>query len=129
MSKIHQVKQDDNFKSLDYLLTLLNEIDNASQEEKRSLEHHLRRLVRYLLKLQYWELEAGRNYKYWQIVVFNSRNSIQGLIKRNPSLKKYMQNVYPEIYQNAFMIGNLDFYIPENFSIDLDQILTKRYFG
>jgi len=129
MSKIHQVEQDDYFMSLDYLLTLLNEIDNASQQEKRSLEHHLGRLIEYLLKLQYWELEAGRNYKYWQIVVFNSRNSIQGLIKRNPSLKRHMKNIYPEIYQNVFKVSNLEFFIPKNFSIELDQILTKSYFG
>jgi len=129
MSEIHQVEQDDYFMSLDYLLTLLGEIDNASQQEKQSLENNLRRLVEHLLKLQYWELETGRNYKYWQIVVFNSRNSIQGLIKRNPSLKRYMKKIYPEVYQNAFKVGNSEFYIPENFPIELDHILMKSYFG
>lgn len=129
MSEINQVKQDDYFMSLDYLLTLLNEIDHASQQEKQSLENYLERLVEHLLKLQYWESETGRNYKYWQIVVFNSRNSIQGLIKQNPSLTRYVEKIYPEIYKNACQIGNLEFYIPKNFPIKLEQILAKSYFG
>lgn len=129
MSKIHQVEHNDCFMSLDYLLTLLEEIDNASQQEKISLENHVEKLVEHLLKLQFWELESGRNYKYWQIVVLNSRNSVQELIKRNPSLKRYMERIYPEVYQNALKAVNLEFYVPRNSSIELNQILTKSFFG
>jgi Domain of unknown function DUF29 len=115
--------------NLDYLLILLNEIDNVNQPEKRSLENYLERLVENILKLQYWELEQGRNYEYWQTVVFNSRNFIRRLIKLNPSLKKHLEKVYPEIYQNAVRILNLEFYIPENAPIELEQILNKSYYG
>lgn len=112
-----------------YLLTLLKEIDHATQQEQRSLESYLERLVENIIKLQYWELEKGRNYKYWQTVVFNSRNSIIRLLKRSPSLKRYIEQIYPEIYQNAVKIGNFDFYIPENTAIKLEEILDRSYFG
>ena len=115
--------------NLDYLLILLNEIDNVNQQEKQSLENHLERLIENILKLQYWELEKGRDYKYWQSVVFNSRNFIRRLIKCNPSLKKHIEQIYPEIYRNAIRVGNLEFYIPQNTPIELEQILDKSYYG
>lgn len=129
MRKIHPVEHNDYFMSLDYLLTLLSEIDIASQQDKISLGNHLGKLVEHLLKLQYWELESGRNYKYWQVVVFNSRNSIKELIKLNPSLKIYMEKIYPEVYQDALSTVDLEFYVPKNFPIELDQILSKTFFG
>ena len=115
--------------NLDYLLILLNEIDNVNQQEKQSLENYLERLIENILKLQYWELEKGRDYKYWQTVVFNSRNFIRRLIKRNPSLKKHIEQVYPEIYRNAIRVWNFEFYIPKNTPIELEQILDKSYYG
>ncbi len=115
--------------NLDYLLILLNEIDNVNQPEKQSLENYLERLVENILKLQYWELEQGRDYEYWQTVVFNSRNFIRRLIKSNPSLKKHLEKVYPETYHNAVRIWNLEFYIPENKPIRLEQIMDKSYYG
>jgi hypothetical protein len=67
--------------NLDHLLILLSEIDidNAGQQEKQSLESYLKRLLENIFRLQYWELEQGRNYKYWHIWNKYIQNSIKML--------------------------------------------------
>lgn len=117
--------------NLDHLLVLLNEIDidHISQQEKHSLENYLKRLVENIFKLQYWELEQGRNYRYWQTMVSNSRHDIQKLIDRSPCLKKYLEQIYPKLYQETVNLCQMEFYIPKNVSIELEQILENNYFG
>jgi hypothetical protein len=117
--------------NLDYLLILLNEIDidDADRQEKQSLESYLKRLVENIFKLQYWELEKGRNYKYWQAMVSNSRNDIQKSIQCSPRLRKYLEQIYPKLYQDAVNLCQIEFYIPKNMSIELEEILQNNYFG
>lgn len=117
--------------NLDHLLILLSEIDidNIGQKEKQSLESYLKRLLENIFKLQYWELEQGRNYKYWQTMVSNSRNDLKKLIQCSPFLRKYLEQVYPKLYQDAVSLCQIEFYIPRNMSIELDQILDNNYFG
>ena len=115
--------------NLDSLVSLFDEIGNSREREKQSLEHHLAQLVENIFKLQYWELEKGRDYEYWQTVVFNSRNLIKRAIAKNPSLRQYLAQIYPEVYRNAVKIWNFEFYIPEGTSIELEEILDKSYFG
>ena len=108
---------------------LLDEIDCVSQAEKQSLESCLRQLVENIFKLQYWELEQGRNYKQWQSMVFDSRNCIQKSLRNNPKIKEYLETIYPILYQDAVNTSQTQFYIPNNVPIELEQILDKNYFG
>ena len=108
---------------------LLAEIDDMGKSEKRSLESYLELLVAHILKLKYWETERERNYKHWQVEVVNFRKRIQRLLKRSPSLKTYMEEVYPEIYQDVVDTWQIEFDIPKKTSISLKEILAKDYFG
>ena len=108
---------------------LLDEIDDMGKSEKRSLESYLELLVAHILKLKYWETERERNYKHWQVEVVNFRKRIQRLLKRSPSLKTYMEEVYPEIYQDVVDTWQIEFDIPKKTSIFLEEILAKDYFG
>lgn len=108
---------------------LLDEIDDMGKSEKRSLESYLELLVAHILKLKYWETERERNYKHWQVEVVNCRKRIQRLLKRSPSLKTYMEEVYPEIYQDVVDTWQIEFDIPKKTSISLEEILVKDYFG
>jgi|GEM_PF-2697768 len=114
---------------LDYLLILLDEINNNSQPEKKLLKSSLEKLVESIFKLQYWEMETGRDYQQWQAMVFNSRDAIQKLLQQNPSLKKHLEQIYPQLYQDAVDFWQAEFYIPQNVPIELSQILQKNYFG
>ena len=108
---------------------LLEEIEDMGKSEKRSLESYLERLVEHILKLKYWEVEKARNYKHWQVEVVNFRNRIFRLLDRSPSLKKYMEEIYPKIFDDAVSAQQIEFTIPQNNFIELTQILEKDYFG
>lgn len=108
---------------------LLAEIDDMGKSEKRSLESYLELLVAHILKLKYWQTERERNYKHWQVEVVNFRKRIQRLLKRSPSLKTYMEEVYSEIYQDVVDTWQIEFDIPKKTSISLEEILVKDYFG
>ena len=81
------------------------------------------------MKLRFWESERERNYKHWKAEVVNFRNRIQRLLKRSPSLKKYMDEIYAEVYRDAVDSRKIEFDIPEDNFIGLEQILKKDYFG
>ena len=108
---------------------LIDEVEDMGKSEKRSLESYLERLIEHILKLRFWESERERNYKHWKAEVVNFRNRIQRLLKRSPSLKKYMDEIYAEVYQDAVDSRKIEFDIPEDNFIGLEQILKKDYFG
>ncbi|MDJ0681700.1 MAG: DUF29 domain-containing protein [Xenococcaceae cyanobacterium MO_167.B52] len=108
---------------------LLEEIEDMGKSEKRSLESYLERLVEHILKLKYWEAEKPRNYKHWQVEVVNFRNRISRLLDRSPSLKNYMEQIYPKVFEDAVSAQQIEFSIPQNSFIELEQILKKDYFG
>ena len=108
---------------------LIDEIDDIGKSEKRSLESYLERLVEQILKLKYWEQNRDRNYKHWQVEVVNFRNRIKRLLKRSPSLKRYMEEIYIEVYQDAVDSQKIEFDIPEDNFIELEKIMEKDYFG
>lgn len=108
---------------------LMDEIEDMGKSEKRSLESYLERLVEHILKLQYWEQERERNYKHCQVEVVNFRNRIFRLLDRSPSLKKYMQDIYIRVYQDAVSAQQIEFEIPNNSFISLEKILHKDFFG
>ena len=108
---------------------LLEEIEDMGKSEKRSLESYLERLIEHILKLKYWDTEKERNYKHWQVEVVNFRNRIFRLLDRSPSLKNYMQNIYPKVFNDAVSAQQIEFTIPQDSFIELKQILKKDYFG
>jgi hypothetical protein len=108
---------------------LLEEIDDMSKSEKRSLESYLERLIEHILKLQYWESEYQRNYRHWRAEVTNFRNRIKRIVYRSPSLNNYMSEVYSGIFQDAVDAQSNEFEIPDDCFIPLEKILEKDYFG
>ncbi|GAB4241648.1 MAG: DUF29 domain-containing protein [Stanieria sp.] len=108
---------------------LLEEIEDMGKSEKRSLESYLERLIEHILKLKYWDAEKKQNCKHWQVEVVNFRNRIFRLLDRSPSLKKYMEDIYPKIFNDAVSAQQIEFTIPQDNFIELKQILEKDYFG
>ena len=117
-----------NIKAMDWN-NLLEEIEDMGKSERRSLESYLERLIEHILKLKYWETEKERNYKHWQVEVVNFRNRISRLLDRSPSLKNYMSSIYARIFADAVTAQQIEFTIPQDSFIALEQILNKDYFG
>lgn len=108
---------------------LKDEVDDMGKSEKRSLESYLERLIEHILKLRYWYSEYGNNYKHWRAEVINFRNRLKRILQRSPSLKNYMSEVYPGIFQDAVEAKQSEFDIPDDCFIPLELILAKDYFG
>jgi hypothetical protein len=128
IEEIKQKIQNQNFVDMDWD-NLLDEIDDMGKSEKRSLESYLQRLIEHILKLKYWELERERNYRHWRAEVANFRNQINRLLKRNPSFKRYMEEIYPEIFAEVVQVRSLEFDIPDDVFIELEVIIKSNYFG
>lgn len=59
----------------------------------------------------------------------NFRNRIFRLLDRSPSLKNYMEKIYPKIFNDAVSAQQIEYTIPQDSFIELKQILEKDYFG
>jgi hypothetical protein len=86
-------------------------------------------LIEHLLKLKYWESEKERNYRHWKVEAINFRSRIARLLKRNPSFKKYMQEIYPSIFQDTVKSWRVEFEIPLNSFVELETMMNDDYFG
>ena len=117
------IKQKD-FEAVDWD-NLLEEIDDMGKSQKRSLESYLELLIAHTLKLQYWESEKERNCKHWQVEISNFRKRINRLIKKNPSLKGYAAEVYPELFADTVDTWRIEFHIPDDCFVPLEEILEK----
>ncbi|BAZ46305.1 hypothetical protein NIES4102_33350 [Chondrocystis sp. NIES-4102] len=128
VEEIKQKIQKQDFREMDWE-NLLEEIDDMGKSEKRSLESYLQRLIEHILKLKYWESQRERNYRHWRAEVANFRNQINRLLKRNPSFQKYLEEIYPEIFAEVIQVRRLEFDIPDDVFIALEEIMTMDYFG
>lgn len=108
---------------------LIDEVEDMGKSEKRSLESYLERLIEHILKLNYWESERERNGRHWKAEIVNFRNRIKRLLKRSPSLKRYLEDIYEEVFQDAVASRQIEFNIPKNNFIELEQILKQDFFG
>lgn len=128
VEEIKQKIQKQDFREMDWE-NLLEEIDDMGKSEKRSLESYLQRLIEHILKLKYWESQKERNYRHWCAEVANFRNQINRLLKRNPSFQKYLEEIYPEIFAEVIQVRRLEFDIPDDIIITLEEIIKMDYFG
>ena len=108
---------------------LIEEIEDMGKSQKNALESYLQRLIEHILKLKYWTTERERCYRGWRSEVVNFRNRIKRILKKNPSLKNYLQEQYLDIYRDAVAAMSEQFEIPEEKIIKSEKILEDNYFG
>ncbi|XZF65337.1 MAG: DUF29 domain-containing protein [Gloeotrichia echinulata DVL01] len=80
---------------------LLEELEDLGNEQKHQLENRLLVLFEHLLKLTYWHQERNYNSRGWKGTIIEQRKQLKKLLKRNPSLKPYLLEVFAETYQDA----------------------------
>ena len=96
---IEQIKQRD-FNLVDWN-NLLEELADLGQERKNELESRLMVLFEHLLKLTYWEQERDYNAPGWRGTIREQRKRLKRLLRKNPSLKPYLAEVFTECYTDA----------------------------
>ncbi len=130
---LETVKQLENrdLDSLDWE-NLIEEVWDLSRRDKRKMENLLIRLVEHLLKLGYWECEKHRNKGHWEAEIANFRKQIKRELKASPSLKRYLQEIWLESYQDGREIASKRSQLPiNNFPekpiANLEQILDENW--
>jgi hypothetical protein len=86
-----------NLDGLD-LENLAEEIESLGNQQRSELENRLAVLLGHLLK---WDLQPDLRGKSWRSTIKEQRRQIQRLIKKNPSLKSYLDEAISEGYESA----------------------------
>ena len=80
------------------LENLAEEIESLGNQQRSELENRLAVLLGHLLK---WDLQPDLRGKSWRSTIREQRRQIQKLIKKNPSLKSYVDEAISEGYESA----------------------------
>jgi hypothetical protein len=120
-----------NLDSLDWD-NLIEEVLDLSERKKRKMESLLMRLIEHLLKLGYWQSERENNRGHWQGEIRTFRKQIKKELKASPSLKRYLQEIFEESYQDSREIvsdkSQLPIHtFPEKAIASLEQILDENW--
>lgn len=86
------------FNKLD-LENLIEELESLGRSKKNAVESFLEQIIRYLLLLQYWTQEYGRNSGHWEAEIFSFRKQLSRRL--TTSLRNYLSNQIDLIYQDA----------------------------
>ncbi len=110
---------------------LLEEIEDMSASQKRSLRSYYYRLVEHILKLRDWDAEKERNNAKWRVEVTNFRQNINDILEDSPSLKNYLTGNH--ILWFSKVVDNYEknklFNIKDTTVIPLAMMMDNSFFG
>ena len=84
---------------------LVEELDDMSRSEQRALESHLAVLLAHLLK---WKYRSGKRTLSWETSIENSRDEIDELLKRSPSLRAKLKESLLVAYRRARRVAGTE---------------------
>lgn len=124
--------QNKDFGSLD-LENLIEEVADLSGRDKHKLASLLTRLLEHLLKVRYWTSQRDSCLRGWLVEIKNFRIQIKRLLKKSPSLKHYLEEIFIECYLDAreLMLVEMTLeleQIPEEPIATLEEVLSADWF-
>lgn len=111
------------------VVNLLEEIESMGRSEKQALESNLEILLMHLLKYRYQpDLRSNR----WRFTIREHRSRIDKALKASPSLKRHLEQVFPECYQTAIELAAAETGLaiatfPPDCPFQIDQILDPQF--
>ncbi|MEQ8970286.1 MAG: DUF29 domain-containing protein [Coleofasciculus sp. C1-SOL-03] len=108
---------------------LIEELEDFSRREKKTVERFLEQIIRHLLLWQYWTAEHDYNANHWQAEIMSFRTQINEDLTQN--LRNHLQENQVKIYEKALNYVKqktgyeVDF--PENCPYTLDQLLEMNW--
>jgi hypothetical protein len=112
------------------LLNLIEEIESLGKQQRQELRNRLSVLIGHLLK---WEYQSQRRSRSWLATIRVQRRDTLRLLKDNPSLKSFLEDVVSEAYENGrdLAMGETD--LPEEtFPVEcpygLTELLGDRFY-
>ena len=108
---------------------LIEEIEDMGNNRKDALESNLMRVFQHLLK---WKYQPKKRSNSWRASITEHSLRLNKALKKSPSLKPYLKNVYEECYQDARLVASretgLDINIfPVNCPFTSEQVLNPDY--
>lgn len=88
------------YKSVDWE-NLIEELESLGKQQQQELENKLIVLLEHILKLAYWKNEREYNERGWKGTIIEQPKQINRLLKKKPSLKPYLSEVFLECYLDA----------------------------
>jgi len=108
---------------------LIEELEDLSRREKKTVERFLEQIIRHLLLWQYWTAEHDDNANHWQAEIMSFRTQINEDLTQN--LRNHLQENRVKIYEKALKYVKqktgyeVDF--PESCPYTLDQLLEMNW--
>ncbi len=108
---------------------LIEEIEDMSKRERRSLESNLIILLLHLLK---WQYQTDRRSGSWKGSIREHRRRINSILKDSPSLKPYIQEIWVNSYAEARAqaideTGLLQITFPTHNPYTIDDVLNSDF--
>jgi hypothetical protein len=112
------------------LLNLIEEIESLGKQQRQELRNRLSVLIGHLLK---WEYQSQRRSRSWLATIRVQRRDTLRLLKENPSLKSYLEDVVSEAYENGrdLAMGETDLpeqTFPKKCPYSLTEILDNSFY-
>ncbi len=109
---------------------IAEEIEDMGKRDQRELESRLEVLLRHLLK---WRLQPERRGRSWRLTTNTQRRRMLRLLRKMPSLCRYLKESVPEIYIDAVSATIDETGLPRNCfpaicPFSPEQILDTEFF-
>ncbi len=80
------------------LPNLIEEIQDMGRSEKNALESNLCIIIMHLLKYKY---QSEKRTNSWRYTIREHRRRVRKALRNSPSLKPYLNQIFPECYEDA----------------------------
>ena len=113
------------------LANLIEEVDDMSKKELKSLRSHLTHLLSHCLKWHYQPEKPETGYS-WKYTIVEQREQVKQCLSESPSLKRKLPELYLTAYKYAVLEAAKETFLPpETFPVHCpwtyEQILTKNW--
>lgn len=106
---VEQLKQQ-NYSAIDWE-NLIDEIEDMARSDRRSLRSNLVMILTHLLK---WQFQPERRSNRWKASIVEHRRRVRDLLNDSPSLKRYMEEVFAQCYEDAIEQASAETGLPES---------------
>jgi Domain of unknown function DUF29 len=111
---------------------LIEELEGLTGRDRRELESRLQVLLEHILKRLH--VNSASDNRGWEITIRTQRQELIRILKQSPSLKRYFDREFDEVYKDALNTVREDYpstNFPDawQFSRDIDILLKPQEFA
>jgi len=109
------------------LVHLAEEVEDLGKSERKAVESQLTRLLQHLIKQK---IQPERDGSSWRASIVEARQSIRKDLARSPSLRRYLEEILQEAYEDAIELAEAETGVhadvPAKCPYTLEELLTRQ---